>query len=204
MEHSEPRCATPGIQQMKALGITTVFDLRSDPEMEKYSTPIPVIEGVQILRTPVFTDEDYSPESMAKYVRAVAVILHPLVHSHHDRKFELYASGTTEVRRSTPHLLHFSRLNCYRRSRNYTLRYSTMVEEPLVLSSDTFGIDQTLHFCFIAQVCPSQIMYNSSHRQTLLSSGQGSDWHHRCHSSQCMSTLRENRAITQIRRSSLA
>ncbi|KAN0097046.1 Protein-tyrosine phosphatase-like protein [Tylopilus felleus] len=67
-----------GIQQMRALGITTVFDLRSDPEMQKYSTPIPTIEGVQILRAPVFTNEDYSPESMA-------------------RKFELYASGTTEA-----------------------------------------------------------------------------------------------------------
>ncbi|KAF9226889.1 hypothetical protein BS17DRAFT_776289 [Gyrodon lividus] len=67
-----------GVQQMKVLGITAVFDLRSDPEMQKYSTPIPIIEGVQILRAPVFTNEDYSPESMAK-------------------KFELYASGTTEA-----------------------------------------------------------------------------------------------------------
>ncbi|KAG8219010.1 protein-tyrosine phosphatase-like protein [Butyriboletus roseoflavus] len=67
-----------GIQQMRALGITTVFDLRSDPEMQKYCTPIPTIEGVQILRTPVFTNQDYSPESVA-------------------RKFELYASGTTEA-----------------------------------------------------------------------------------------------------------
>ena len=57
-----------GIQQMRALGITTVFDLRSDPEMQKYSTPIPTIEGVHILRTPVFKNEDYSPESMARCV----------------------------------------------------------------------------------------------------------------------------------------
>ncbi|KAF8437257.1 protein-tyrosine phosphatase-like protein [Boletus edulis BED1] len=67
-----------GMQQMRALGITTVFDLRSDPEMQKYSTPIPTIEGVQILRAPVFKSEDYSPETMA-------------------RRFELYASGTTEA-----------------------------------------------------------------------------------------------------------
>ena len=53
---------------MRALGITTVFDLRSDPEMQKYSTPIPTIEGVQIFRTPVFANEDYSPESMARCV----------------------------------------------------------------------------------------------------------------------------------------
>ncbi|KAG9317825.1 protein-tyrosine phosphatase-like protein [Chiua virens] len=67
-----------GVQQMRALGITTAFDLRSDPEIQKYCAPIPTIEGVQIIRTPVFRNEDYSPESMAK-------------------KFELYASGTTEA-----------------------------------------------------------------------------------------------------------
>lgn len=59
---------------MEALGITTVFDLRSDPEMLKYSTPIPTIEGVQILRTPVFTNEDYSPESMARCVGPGVII----------------------------------------------------------------------------------------------------------------------------------
>ncbi|KAI6024512.1 protein-tyrosine phosphatase-like protein [Pisolithus marmoratus] len=67
-----------GAEQMRSLHITTVFDLRSDPEMTKYSTPIPTIEGVHIIRVPVFKKEDYSPESMAK-------------------KFELYASGTTEA-----------------------------------------------------------------------------------------------------------
>ncbi|KAI6152371.1 protein-tyrosine phosphatase-like protein [Pisolithus tinctorius] len=67
-----------GAEQMRALRITTVFDLRSDPEMKKYSTPIPTIEGIHIVRTPVFRNEDYSPDSMAK-------------------KFELYASGTTEA-----------------------------------------------------------------------------------------------------------
>ncbi|KAL4076324.1 protein-tyrosine phosphatase-like protein [Scleroderma citrinum] len=67
-----------GAEKMMALRITTVFDLRSDPEMKKYSTPVPTIEGVQIIRTPVFRSEDYSPESIAK-------------------KFELYASGTTEA-----------------------------------------------------------------------------------------------------------
>jgi hypothetical protein len=37
--------------------------------MEKWDSPIPVIEGVEILRTPVFQKEDYSPEMIAKYVR---------------------------------------------------------------------------------------------------------------------------------------
>lgn len=80
---------------MRALGITTVFDLRSDPEMRKYSTPIPTIEGMQILRTPVFKNEDYSPESMARYVDMSDSTL--LLTALFGRKFELYASGTTEV-----------------------------------------------------------------------------------------------------------
>jgi hypothetical protein len=30
---------------------------------------MPTIDGVEILHTPVFKTEDYSPEMMAKYVR---------------------------------------------------------------------------------------------------------------------------------------
>ncbi|KAG6335887.1 hypothetical protein ID866_3196 [Astraeus odoratus] len=67
-----------GAEKMTALRITTIFDLRSDPEMKKYSTPIPTIEGVEIIRAQVFKNEDYSPESISK-------------------KFELYASATTEA-----------------------------------------------------------------------------------------------------------
>ena len=55
---------------MKELGISKVFDLRSDTEIRKYNTPLPQIDGVEILHTPVFQTEDYSPEMMAKYVRA--------------------------------------------------------------------------------------------------------------------------------------
>jgi len=57
-----------GAERMRALRITTVFDLRSDPEMKKYSAPVPTIEGVQIVPAPVFRTEDYSPESIAKCV----------------------------------------------------------------------------------------------------------------------------------------
>ncbi|THH11937.1 hypothetical protein EW145_g314 [Phellinidium pouzarii] len=67
-----------GKTQLKELGITKVFDLRSDTEMEKYNTPVPQIEGVEIVRVPVFEKEDYSPEVMA-------------------RRFQLYASGKTEA-----------------------------------------------------------------------------------------------------------
>ncbi|EJD01490.1 uncharacterized protein FOMMEDRAFT_21865 [Fomitiporia mediterranea MF3/22] len=67
-----------GKAQMRQLGITKVFDLRSDTEMAKYGTPAPQIPGVEIIHTPVFQTEDYSPEVMA-------------------RRFQLYASGKTEA-----------------------------------------------------------------------------------------------------------
>lgn len=54
------------------LGITTIFDLRSETEMIKYNTPLPPLkhcEGkISLLRTPVFDQKDYSPEMMARYV----------------------------------------------------------------------------------------------------------------------------------------
>ena len=63
----------PGKLQLRELGITKVFDLRSDTEMEKYNTPVPQIQGVEVVRTPVFQVEDYSPEVMARWV---ATIIH--------------------------------------------------------------------------------------------------------------------------------
>ena len=75
-----------------------MYDLRSDTEIEKYQTHSPNIEGVDVIRTPVFSLEDYSPEMMAKWVRTVDVRVDladgtaPL-----RRRFELYASGKTEV-----------------------------------------------------------------------------------------------------------
>ncbi|KAF8639798.1 hypothetical protein AX17_001057 [Amanita inopinata Kibby_2008] len=67
-----------GKTQLRELGITTVFDLRSDTEMLKYNSPIPNIDGVNIIRAPVFKTDDYSPETMAK-------------------RYQLYASGKTEA-----------------------------------------------------------------------------------------------------------
>lgn len=57
-----------GRSQLKDLNIKKIFDLRSDTEMHKYDTPIPIIENVEVVHTPVFQTEDYSPEVMAKYV----------------------------------------------------------------------------------------------------------------------------------------
>ncbi|KAF9567361.1 hypothetical protein CPC08DRAFT_681195 [Agrocybe pediades] len=67
-----------GKARMRELGITTIFDLRSDTEIRKYNTPMPEIDGVQILHIPVFKTEDYSPEMMAK-------------------RYQLYASGKNEA-----------------------------------------------------------------------------------------------------------
>jgi hypothetical protein len=43
--------------------------MRSDTEIRKYNTPLPEIEGMEVVHIPVFKTEDYSPEMMAKYVR---------------------------------------------------------------------------------------------------------------------------------------
>ncbi|KAI0941349.1 hypothetical protein AcV7_002949 [Taiwanofungus camphoratus] len=67
-----------GKAQLTGLGISKVFDLRSDTEIERYETPSPDIQGVEVVRVPVFKTEDYSPEMMAK-------------------RYELYASGKTEA-----------------------------------------------------------------------------------------------------------
>ena len=56
---------------LKDLGITKVYDLRSDTEIRKWDAPFPKIEGVDIVHIPVFQTADYSPEMMAKCVRAV-------------------------------------------------------------------------------------------------------------------------------------
>ncbi|KAJ6539696.1 protein-tyrosine phosphatase-like protein [Mycena capillaripes] len=67
-----------GKAQFKELGITQVFDLRSDTEIAKYNTPTPELKGVKISHVPVFKKDDYSPEMMAK-------------------RYQLYASGKTEA-----------------------------------------------------------------------------------------------------------
>jgi len=63
---------------LKDLGITAVYDLRSDTEIRKYNTPSPTVEGITFHHVPVFQTADYSPEMMAK-------------------RYALYASGKTEA-----------------------------------------------------------------------------------------------------------
>jgi hypothetical protein len=54
------------MDQLRTLGVTTIFDLRSDTEIEKYDAATPQIAGVTVFRAPVFAKEDYSPEHMAQ------------------------------------------------------------------------------------------------------------------------------------------
>jgi hypothetical protein len=58
--------ALVGKVRLKELGVTKVYDLRSDTEIRKYNTPLPNIDGVEIIHMPVFQTADYSPEMMAK------------------------------------------------------------------------------------------------------------------------------------------
>jgi hypothetical protein len=46
--------------------------------MAKWRSPIPHIDGVEVIHVPVFKSEDYSPEMIAKYVPPVSAT--PPVH----------------------------------------------------------------------------------------------------------------------------
>jgi hypothetical protein len=59
-------CFSIGKAKVRELGITKVFDLRSDTEIAKYNSPSPTIHNVAIIHIPIFKMEDYSPEMMAK------------------------------------------------------------------------------------------------------------------------------------------
>ncbi|KAA1469502.1 hypothetical protein DENSPDRAFT_835137 [Dentipellis sp. KUC8613] len=60
------RLTAKGSEQLRALGIRKVFDLRSEAEIKKYKSPTPEIEGVEFVRIPVSQDEAYDPVSLAK------------------------------------------------------------------------------------------------------------------------------------------
>ncbi|KAI9671228.1 MAG: hypothetical protein M1829_004635 [Trizodia sp. TS-e1964] len=77
---AEPSNITPeGIEQLHSLGITTMYDLRSLHETQRASPLVPQtgvapsakvavadIDGVQRVYTPVFINQDYSPEAVAQ------------------------------------------------------------------------------------------------------------------------------------------
>jgi hypothetical protein len=69
------RCAEPskvtkdGIYKIQGLGITHIYDLRSNVEIERAQAAgrggIVELDGCTRVFLPIFTDTDYSPESLA-------------------------------------------------------------------------------------------------------------------------------------------
>ena len=56
-----------GRSKILSLGITTVYDLRSGPEVNRQpASAIPIADGVVRRFVPVFTDQDWSPEAIAE------------------------------------------------------------------------------------------------------------------------------------------
>jgi hypothetical protein len=90
------RCGEPsmvtedGITTMQQLGITHIYDLRSNNEIERNQAAgrggVVEWDGTQRVFVPVFSDQDYSPEKLAirynHYAGGTEVSLH------HARRFE--------------------------------------------------------------------------------------------------------------------
>ena len=55
-----------GKEALRGLGVRTVFDFRSSREFKKYDAPIPNVLGVEILHVPIFDDEAFKPNEMAR------------------------------------------------------------------------------------------------------------------------------------------
>jgi protein tyrosine/serine phosphatase len=59
------RITDRGIEQLHALKIVKVFDMRSDSEIASYKAEAPTIEGVEFVRIPISQKESYDPTSLA-------------------------------------------------------------------------------------------------------------------------------------------
>ena len=61
----EPSCITDlGKEQLRALGIKTIFDLRSDFKMKSYNIQGTEIEGVRTIRVPIVVG-GFDPDNVA-------------------------------------------------------------------------------------------------------------------------------------------
>lgn len=62
------RITAAGTSTLNDLGVKTIFDLRSDPEIARHkeAAPIADIPGTTRIHVPVYKKEDYSPETHAK------------------------------------------------------------------------------------------------------------------------------------------
>ncbi|GLB44960.1 putative tyrosine phosphatase family protein [Lyophyllum shimeji] len=58
-----------GQTQLRALGITTVFDLRSEAEIARYGSTTPGIEGVRVVRAPAMTDAAWHAADLEALLR---------------------------------------------------------------------------------------------------------------------------------------
>lgn len=66
---ADPSPITPtGASILHDLNITTIFDLRSNPEIKNSNTANPVneLKGINRIHAPVFPDDDFSPETLAQ------------------------------------------------------------------------------------------------------------------------------------------
>lgn len=60
------RITDDGKAKIRSLGITKIFDLRSDVELKKFDAPMPVIEGVEIVHVPVYREMVYDQDEIMK------------------------------------------------------------------------------------------------------------------------------------------
>jgi len=67
--------------------------------MAKWQSPIPQIDGVKVIHAPVFKNEDYSPEMMARCAVPLSATASQS-DSFRPRKFKLYSTNKLEVRRN--------------------------------------------------------------------------------------------------------
>ncbi|KAL5529712.1 hypothetical protein ACEPAG_5697 [Sanghuangporus baumii] len=66
------RLTEKGKATLKELGITTIFDLRSEVEIRKYQSSTPEIEGVRFVHVPVSDSGEYDPMALAARVSRFA------------------------------------------------------------------------------------------------------------------------------------
>ncbi|KAI0690921.1 protein-tyrosine phosphatase-like protein [Cerioporus squamosus] len=68
----EPTRITPrGVEQLKALGISKIFDLRADVEIAKYGTATPALDGVDVVRASIL-EETLDPVGLAAKLKEFA------------------------------------------------------------------------------------------------------------------------------------
>jgi hypothetical protein len=61
-----------GKQQLRDYGIRKVYDLRSEFEHKKFHAPMVEVEGIEIIRLPIFKEEAFSPEAVQEFYALMA------------------------------------------------------------------------------------------------------------------------------------